>query len=646
MAEITSTLVATAIKGALIALGNTNFLTNAQVSALANAMPTATYDPANKAAQVLTISDVSNDETLNNADPAKVVTEFAVKTYADALAAALESQIEAAAGGLSWQGAWDASGGSFPGSGSASNGFLWRVSVAGTVDSIEFAVGDTIVALTDDAATDTYADNWQKFDNTDAVSSVAGLVGAISAANLRTALNVEDNAAADQTGEEIADLIDTFLGSDDWRTGSAGLNVPSLTEATPEEDDFIPFYSVTNTALRKLRVAKDFIVSLFDNTLSLRPSFTATTFGMMMIEPGNVLPALRARMVQWPTILAWFREFIDPPSVASASTAIELGASHDRVVTRLTAGTAITITAPTSGDFSPAAGYKAHFAWMGAGQPTLVSDTGAVINGLSSFSADFLHVGGIVTIEPAETDAWIAYGALDTQSGSAPSPTGAMIMYFGPGGTDEGQDKVNNTLYTITATWGSGMTVESDITFGGFPSIYNDGTANAYLTFGGADVDDLRPGTETDWAFRIEVRPEASVQWGDRIYGCYEGGSKEFLIGIDASSARVRVYLSYNGTTDSLQLVSTTTLAINTNYDIYVERDGTTVNLYINGVIEDSETIGANNVHVGAGTYRLGYTTTAAFRSHQGRFAFWRGSSPAGGSGFTPAALLWTNTGA
>src|SRR6056297_916645 len=51
------------------------------------------------------------------------------------------------------------------------------------------------------------------------VTSVAGETGVISAGDLRTALNVEDGATADQTGAEIEALLDTELGSTDWKTG-------------------------------------------------------------------------------------------------------------------------------------------------------------------------------------------------------------------------------------------------------------------------------------------------------------------------------------------------------------------------------------------------------------------------------------------
>jgi len=73
---------------------------------------------------------------------------------------------QAVADGLTY-GAWDASAGTFPGSGSAQAGYAYLVSVAGTVDSVSFGIGDEIVAITDNASTSTYAGNWLKRDHTD-----------------------------------------------------------------------------------------------------------------------------------------------------------------------------------------------------------------------------------------------------------------------------------------------------------------------------------------------------------------------------------------------------------------------------------------------------------------------------------------------
>lgn len=92
----------------------------------------------------------------------------------------LETDIAALANGMTYQGDWNASAGSFPGGGTAQTGAFYYVSVGGTVDSVTFNVGDNIVATTDNASTTTYAGNWSKHDQTDAVQAVAGKTGSVT----------------------------------------------------------------------------------------------------------------------------------------------------------------------------------------------------------------------------------------------------------------------------------------------------------------------------------------------------------------------------------------------------------------------------------------------------------------------------------
>jgi len=104
----------------------------------------------------------------------------------------MEADIAALANGMVYKGDWDASSGSFPSG--AQTGWFYYVSVAGTVNSVAFHVGDNIVATTDNASTSVYANNWSKHDNTDAVQSVVGLTGSVTKSALLTAINVEDGA--------------------------------------------------------------------------------------------------------------------------------------------------------------------------------------------------------------------------------------------------------------------------------------------------------------------------------------------------------------------------------------------------------------------------------------------------------------------
>jgi hypothetical protein len=80
----------------------------------------------------------------------------------------LQDQIDALDQAVILKGSWDASSGSFPGGGVAQAGWKYIVTVSGTVDSIDFQVGDSIIAITDNASTTTYSGNWIKIDNTEA----------------------------------------------------------------------------------------------------------------------------------------------------------------------------------------------------------------------------------------------------------------------------------------------------------------------------------------------------------------------------------------------------------------------------------------------------------------------------------------------
>jgi hypothetical protein len=93
---------------------------------------------------------------------------------------AIETRVNALDAAVVLRGSWDASGGTFPGSGTAQAGDSWIVSVTGTVDSVPFAVNDRVIAITDNASTGTYASNWFKADYTDQVQSVAGRTGAVT----------------------------------------------------------------------------------------------------------------------------------------------------------------------------------------------------------------------------------------------------------------------------------------------------------------------------------------------------------------------------------------------------------------------------------------------------------------------------------
>ena len=128
----------------------------------------------------------------------------------------METDIAALANGMVYKGNWDASSGSFPGGGSAQTGWFYYVSVAGTVGGVSFAIGDNIVATTDNASASTFAGNWSKHDQTDAVQAVVGLTGSITQSGLLSALNVEDGADVTDTTNvtDAGALMDSEVDAD------------------------------------------------------------------------------------------------------------------------------------------------------------------------------------------------------------------------------------------------------------------------------------------------------------------------------------------------------------------------------------------------------------------------------------------------
>lgn len=131
---------------------------------------TVTYDDVGN---VLTIS--LTDEAYTSAEKTKV--GYISVTQAVDLDA-IEARVNQLDAAVVLVGTWDASAGTFPTSTNA--GESWIISVEGTVDGVEFKVGDRIIAITDGASTTVYAANWLKLDYTDRVSSVAGKVGAVT----------------------------------------------------------------------------------------------------------------------------------------------------------------------------------------------------------------------------------------------------------------------------------------------------------------------------------------------------------------------------------------------------------------------------------------------------------------------------------
>lgn len=160
-------------------------------------------DPTIKAGVAL-----SGVPTAPTAAPGTNTTQIATAAFVSAAMATLDAAVIL-------RGSWDASAGTFPGGGTAQAGDSYIVSVAGTVGGVAFSVGDRAIAILDNASTTVFAANWFKADYTDQVLSVAGLVGAILAGDMRTALSLV-------VGVNVQAFDDTLaaLAAADWVANS------------------------------------------------------------------------------------------------------------------------------------------------------------------------------------------------------------------------------------------------------------------------------------------------------------------------------------------------------------------------------------------------------------------------------------------
>ena len=198
---------------------NPNAVTFAKIQQLNNLTVIGNVSGASaNAAEVTIITDMAN-----NSSSSSLATSAAIKTYIDANVGSL--------GNL--EGAWDASSGSFPvGSAPVAGtkaGDYWYVSVAGTVNSVAFNVGDVIIAKINAASTSLATDWIQLEVNRDqATTTVLGLV--FLATNAETQTGTDTNKAVTpaslsartatetRTGiAEIATDAELTTGTDDTR---------------------------------------------------------------------------------------------------------------------------------------------------------------------------------------------------------------------------------------------------------------------------------------------------------------------------------------------------------------------------------------------------------------------------------------------
>jgi len=140
--------------------------TDSQTARDAAAASAASLDAAVTAAEdSATAAHNSEVASAASATASDASATSAAGSATDAYASALTAQTYAT-GVLRYMGAFDASTGSFPAN--PTKGDFWKISVAGTVGGVDLAVGDQIVYS---------GTGWDKIDNTETVTAVAGRVG-------------------------------------------------------------------------------------------------------------------------------------------------------------------------------------------------------------------------------------------------------------------------------------------------------------------------------------------------------------------------------------------------------------------------------------------------------------------------------------
>lgn len=206
------------------------------------------------------------------------------------------------------KGTWDASSGSFPGSGSAQAGWSYIVSTGGTVDSTVFAAGDRIIAIVDNASTSTYASNWFQADYTDQVSSVAGRTGAVTLAQADVSgLTTSDSPQL--AGVNVGHATDTTItrgaageieveGSRVWQQGNVGARINALTtDSAPAGGDFVPSYDTSASGAKKVAMSdlrsEVIVIPVSDEATAITTGTAKVTFRMPF---AMTLTAVRASL--------------------------------------------------------------------------------------------------------------------------------------------------------------------------------------------------------------------------------------------------------------------------------------------------------------------------------------------------------------
>ena len=215
----------------------------------------------------------------------------------------LQTDVSSLNSAMRYMGGWDASAGTFPSG--AQKGYVYSVSVAGTVGGEEFDVTDRINCIVNNASTTVYAGNWLKEDYTDRVLSVFGRTGDITATtdDIPETSNKKYMTAAEKTllagtsgtntGDETGATIKSKIGVLPIANGGTGISAQAAWSAwTPT----ISGFSLGNGTMTG-RYYQDPLSKTVFGALDMTWGTTTTLSGFLSI-PFPVAPRTRNKWSQ------------------------------------------------------------------------------------------------------------------------------------------------------------------------------------------------------------------------------------------------------------------------------------------------------------------------------------------------------------
>lgn len=322
---------------------------------------------------------------------------------------ALELRVAQLDAAVVLKGTWDASGGSFPGSGSAQSGESWIVSVGGTVDGQVFVANDRIIAITDNASTSTFAANWFKADYTDQVLSVAGRTGAVTLAQ------------ADISGLTTADSPQF-----------AGINLGHASDTT---------FTRVSAGVAAIEGNNILTANLIGSSVQAYNANLAALAGLTGVADRGVYFTGAGAMTLF-TLTSTARSLLDDTSVAAMATTLGLGTGSSPQFTAINLGHAsdTTIARVSAGVVS----IEGNNIYTANGTDVAVADGGT---GRSSAKEYAVLCGGTTATGAHQSVASVGTsGQVLTSNGA-----GALPTFQNPAG---GNGRlIDYKVYTASGTW-------------------------------------------------------------------------------------------------------------------------------------------------------------------------------------------------